>query len=148
MNTIRQILLNARERMRKILIFSDLHATRITLTTAEFLLAMQLIFYPEYHDALHMQEVLERWTWIVGLLATVCGQIYFLLRGRYHSKDAVVFAGWNAMVWIGLSSVTLVARNEFPSVELALTFSASWIFIRSGFPVYGKRSSDYADADR
>lgn len=145
---IKQILLNARERMRKILIFSDLHATRITLTTAEFLLAIQLMVYPDYHYPVHMLEALPKEVWVSGLLATVCGQIYFLLKGRYHSKDAVVFAGWNAMVWIGLSSVSLVAKNEFPSVELALTFSASWIFIRSGFPVYGKRSSDYADADR
>ena len=145
---VKQILSNARERMRKILIFSDLHATRITLTTAEFLLAIQLLVYPEYHYPARLLEVLPKEVWVTGLLATVCGQSYFLLRGRYHSKDAVVFAGWNAMVWIGLSSVSLVARNEFPSVELALTFSASWIFIRSGFPVYGKRSSDYADADR
>ena len=134
--------------MRKILIFSDLHATRITLTTAEFLLAIQLLVYPGYHYPARMLEVLPQKVWVFGLLATVCGQIYFLLRGRYNSKGAVVFAGWNAMVWIGLSSVSIVARNEFPSVELALTFSASWIFIRSGFPVYGKRSSDYADADR
>lgn len=130
-------------KLRKILVFSDLHASRITLATAEFLVVIAMWHRPSFEVQAYL-EVMSAYLWTLVLLSTVSGQIYFLMRGSYHTRPAVWFAGWNALLWISFSVITYVIKSEFPSLELALTCSASWIFIRSGFPVYGNRSSDYA----
>jgi len=138
-----EFLKSKRDRLRKILLLSDLHATRITLATAELLTLNDVIRHPKLHTVGNMLATLPVSVW-VGLLGfTGLAQIYFIIRGQYHDHDAILFAGWNAMLWILMTTISIVRDGMFPGPTLALTFSASWIFVRSGFPIHGNRSSDY-----
>lgn len=142
------LLREKRDRMMRILIFSDLHATRITLATAEFMVFAELWLYPDRQMGQVLQTILPLEVWQPLLLLTSLLQAFYIVRGYYHDTDAIVFAGWNALLWIFMVVTYVVKAGTFPAIQIALLFSAAWVFIRSGFHTHGNRSSDYADNRR
>ena len=143
MKWIRNLIERGMYRVVKLLTLADLHATRITLTTAEILLVNDFINHSEWFSVQPLLMVLPEEVWVAILLATGATQSYLVIRGRYHQADALIFAGWDTMLWVFMTSL-LVVQGDFPSgPQVALTCSATWIFLRCSFRIYGNRSSDY-----
>jgi hypothetical protein len=133
-------------RIRRIMVFSDSHATRFTLALAEVMMSYNFLFD---HRSLQFQA-LERlgydWTWGGIMVVTTLLQIRFLLKGKYHGKDAAWFAAWDALWWIFLTSAVFSMKDGMPATQLAIAASSAWVFVSSGFTAYGKRGTDYGDA--
>ena len=137
-----QFVKTKRERVSRLIVYSDLHATRFTLGLAEVLVTLEF-FNPKPVSVEPLLLMGPAWLWasVVGVTAAL--QIYFLLRGEYNRKDAVVFAGWNALLWLYMNSLWIAYDQWFQGPQTALAVAASWVFIRSGCSSYGQRSSDY-----
>lgn len=135
--------MNTVARLRRIMIFSDSHPTRITLCLAELLMALSLVLTGDNDLTKALVLVAPRWLWAstFGLAAVLNGLI--LLRGRYGFLDALAFAALDAILWIYVASVRAEFTKLLPAPELALVIASSWVFISTGFSTYGKRSTDY-----
>lgn len=136
-------------RLFQIAFYSDLHASRFALALAEFIWAVTLLWpgdtfgRPTYHI---MSQVMTEEAWGALFLLTSVLQFSILMEGRYHSRFAIVFACYNAVMWWFVC--VSMYMSVFPppaaiSGELALAFAASWIWIRSGYVIVGRRATDH-----
>jgi hypothetical protein len=121
---------------------SDLHATRLLLGIAELAWAIALFWpgdtfsRPTYSV---MALVAPETCWAIAFLITSFLQFHILLYTNYHSKFAVIFAGWNSFLWI--FTVFSMYMGVYPppaaiSGELAMALGATWVFIRTGVPCF------------
>lgn len=115
---------------------SDLVATRVSLALAEVLWAIMLLWAgntferPAYKV---MSLVMLEEAWGLLLLLSAFTQITIVMSEAYHTAWARVFAAWNAALWIFLCLSMLLSVNPPPAAiggELALTFAASWVWLR------------------
>lgn len=128
--------------------YSDLHCARLLLAMAELIWSIALFIPGETFDRPTysvMSSVMPELAWasLFGVMGSI--QLYVLLLGNYHDRFAVWFAGINQTVWWFV--VISMYISVFPppaaiSGELALAIGASWVWIRSGFGVKGRRATD------
>jgi hypothetical protein len=124
-----------------ILIFqSDLHASRFTLGVAELVWGVTLLLpgntfdRPTYAVMAHVGISEEIWG-ILWLFSSIT-QFYILFSGRYHEPPAVIFAGFNSILWWFVTVSMYLSVYPIPAAisgELALAISAAWIWIRTGW---------------
>jgi len=120
----------------KALFDSDLVATRITLALAEMCWFIMLAWpgetfgRPTYHV---MSLLMSEPMWALTMLCTSIIQISIVLYGCLHCNFARKFAAFNAVLWVYLVSSMLISVYPPPAAiggEIALMFSAIWVFIR------------------
>ena len=90
-------------RALKVAMFSDLHATRFTLGFAELLWAITLLWPGDTFGRPTYTIMAKMWseeTWGVIFLLSSITQFSILMSMRYHDRFSVIFAGWNAALWI------------------------------------------------
>jgi hypothetical protein len=135
-------------RLIAIFFYSDLHATRFTLATAEFIWAITLLWdgstfgRPTYTQ---MATVMSENAWGLTFLVSAITQLSVLIRGDFHSRFATYFAGWNAMLWLYVTISMYMSVFPPPAAisgEAALALAAGWIWIRSGHIICGRWSTD------
>lgn len=135
-------------RLVSIFFYSDLHATRFTLSTAELIWAITLLWdgdtfgRPTYSQ---MSTVMPENAWGFIFLISGITQLSILIRGDFHSRFSTYFAGWNAALWLYVTISMYMSVFPPPAAisgEAALALAAGWIWIRSGHIVCGRRSSD------
>jgi hypothetical protein len=122
-----------------IIFFSDLHAIRFVLFVAELIWSLSLFFHSTSFDRQIysiMAEIAPEMAWALLFGGSAMIQLFFMLTQNYFSREAQVFAGWNAAFWI------LVVISMYNSMvpppsglagEIALTLGACWVFVRSGY---------------
>lgn len=135
-------------RLVAIFFYSDLHANRFTLSIAEAIWAVTLLWDGNTFDRptyMQMSQVMSENAWGFVFLISSVTQASILIIGDYHSRFATYFAGWNCALWlyVTISMYTSVAPPPAAiSGEAALALAAGWIWIRSGHIINGRRSSD------
>ena len=132
----------------RVAFFSDLHATRFTLGLAEMLWAVTLLWQgdtfgrPTYTV---MSHVMSEEAWGLVFLLSGVTQFTILFQGDFHSKFPVRFAAWNAVLWIYVVVSMYLSVSPPPAAisgELALAIAAFWVYVRSGWQLIGRRSTD------
>lgn len=118
---------------------SALIGSRFTLALAELLTGIILLLagnsflHPSYEA---MSNIFDEDTWGLIFLTTGIIQSYLLLTYNFNSKTSIVFAGFNAYLWLYVVMSILTSYYP-PTAEVAssaaLAVSASWVFIKSGF---------------
>lgn len=136
-----------RDRVRKLMVFSDLHATQITLSTAEALMVWNFLCNTDTYVVQDLLRILPQWLWVTVLSLTAIVHLYLILWST-NRRLTTGFAGWDAVLWMFITAVLATHERWIGAPQMALTIASGWVFIRSGFTVYGNRSSDYGDADR
>ena len=136
-------------RFISIFFYADLHATRFTLSIAEAIWALTLLWdgdtfgRPTYTQMAH---VMPENAWGFIFLLSSITQMSILVHGDYHSRFATYFAGWNYALWLYVTISMYMSVTPPPAAisgEAALALAAGWIWIRSGHIIGGRRSSDY-----
>lgn len=136
------------QRFLQIMFYSDLQATRWTLGFAEFLWAVTLLWpgetfgRPTYHV---MAQVMTEEAWGFVFLMSAVTQFAILFQGKYHERFPVIFAAWNAALWAYVVFSMYLSVTPPPAAisgETALALAAFWVWIRSGYIVCGRRSTD------
>jgi hypothetical protein len=137
----------------RLLFFSDQHATRWTLAFAEFTWAITLLvpgdtfqrpIYAVMEHLIHSEEI-----WGAIWLFSAMTQFYILVSGNYNDRSAVIFAGFNCILW-WFCAISLFLSVAPPAAgisgDIALAVASSWIWIRSGWIPLGMRRAPNADA--
>lgn len=115
---------------------SDLIATRIMLSIAEFSWFIMLAWpgdtfgRPTYT---HMALIVNEEVWSIVFLLSAITQFTIVLQEDIHSKFARYFAAWNAAFWGYVVVSMLLSVYPPPAAiggEIALAFAAGWIWIR------------------
>jgi len=117
---------------------TDLVATRVTLSFAEFLWAVMLLVpdegvftRPTYANMAHLMNQ-DQWGMI--LLISAVTQFTIVLQNDFHSRFARYFAAWNAVLWVYIGTVSpLLSVSPPPAAmggEMALGIAAGWIWLR------------------
>ena len=132
----------------RIAFYTDLVGVRFLLAFAEIMWFATLAWpgdtfgRPTYTAMSHVMSE-EAW----ALLFAVSGitQATLIYQEDFHSRFSQLFAGWNSVLWWYV--VISMYMSVYPppaaiSGELALAFGASWVFIRTGYIVTGKRVQD------
>lgn len=115
---------------------SDLIVSRLTLALSELFWAMMLAWpgdtfgRPTYTGMAYIMS--EEW-WALLFIISATIQISIVIKDNLHGRCARAFAGWNAALWLFV--VTSMLASVYPppaaiSAEIAVTFSACWIWIR------------------
>lgn len=129
--------------LSKVLWETDLIASRMTLALGEFAWAVMLLWpgdtfgRPTYH---HMALAMNEELWGVIFLVSCITQSTIVLMNDLHSTFSRYFAGWNAALWIYTVVSMLMSVYPPPAAiggEIALAFSASWIWLRPHLLVEG-----------
>jgi hypothetical protein len=127
-------------KLLRIVFYSDLHATRLLLAIAEIIWAVTLFMpgktfgRPTYHMMEHIIQDENIWAVIWTLSALM--QSYILVTGRYHERFAVIFAGFNMLLWWVVTVSMYLSVTPPPAAisgEVALAIGASWVYLRSGW---------------
>lgn len=115
---------------------SDLIATRVILGLAEALWAVTLWWPGEsfaravYGD---MAAVMPEDAWGLVFALSAVTQLTLVATGKLYCVGAFLFAGWNFVLWLFVSTSILLAVYPPPSAisgELVLTAAAGWIWLR------------------
>jgi hypothetical protein len=126
-------------RIYNLVFHCDLHASRFILALAELVWGCTLLApgdtfgRPTY---LVMANVMSEECWGSVWVLSALIQFYILYSGKYHSRFAVIFAGFNSVLWWFITVSMYLSVNPIPAAisgELALAISAAWIWIRSGW---------------
>lgn len=133
---------------------SDLIASRVSLSIAEFMWATMLLWpgdtfgRPTYKI---MSHVMNEEAWGLILLLSAATQITIVMVENFHGYCARLFASWNACLWVFLVLSMLLSVYPPPAAiggEMALALAAVWIWIRPLFLMEGYRrafkSTDHA----
>ena len=139
-------------RISKAIFDSDLIATRLTLSLAEFLWAAMLWWpgdtfgRPTYNG---MANVMPEDAWGLIFAASAVTQLSIVAQGHFNRTYARLFAGWNAALWTYV--VISMLRSVYPppaaiSGEIALMFAAGWVWVRPGVLYYLYRKAIYVDS--
>ena len=135
-------------RLVAIFFYSDLHTTRFTLSIAEAIWAMTLLWDGNTFDRptyMQMAQVMSENAWGFIFLISSVTQASILVIGDYHSRFSTYFAGWNCALWLYVTISMYMSVTPPPAAisgEVALALAAGWIWIRSGHIIHGRRSSD------
>lgn len=122
-----------------IVFFSDLHAIRFVLFVAELIWSISLFFHTASFDRTIyriMAEIAPEMAWAVLFGGSALIQLFFIVTQNYFSREAQVFAGWNAAFWLLIIISMYNSMVPPPSGlagEIALTLGACWVFVRSGY---------------
>ncbi len=125
-------------RLIHLIYLSDLHATRFLLALAEICWSASLAWpgdtfgRPTYTMMSRLASE-EAWAVVFGITGII--QFALLYTGRYHSRAAVAFAGWNSVLWCYVVAAMYLSVYPPPAAisgELALAWGAMWVFARSG----------------
>jgi hypothetical protein len=119
---------------------SDLYASRVILAIAELIWAITLLLPEETISRpiylTMFQGYFNEIQWSVVWFLSCIIQLYILHAGKFHTKSAVMFAGFNSILWwFATVSMYLSVSPASAAIsgELALAISATWIWIRSGW---------------
>lgn len=131
-------------RFKYICLYGQMHSARWILATAETLWALLLVSswatFPDItHAKMSMGFSADLWATVFALAAV--GQWGILISGKYHTRWAVAFAFWNQLWWWYVV-ISLYLSGGVHIEGLALALGASWVYIRSGFCVKGRRADD------
>ena len=124
----------------KISILSDLHGTRFILAISELIWGItlwmpgQTFGRPTYNVMAHFIPDENIWgaIWIISGLI----QIYIIYKSDYHSRLAVLFAGFNSLLWWFVTISMYLSVSPPPAAisgETGLALAAMWVWIRSGW---------------
>jgi len=139
-------------RLLRIMFYSDLHGVRFTLGLAEFIWFISLVMpgdtfdRPTYTLMRHFMPAEEVWAAI--FLFSAITQFYILATGKYHERTAVIFSGFNSILWWFVVISMYLSVSPLPAAisgECALAFAASWVYVKSGWIPNGSREQQYAD---
>jgi hypothetical protein len=129
---------------------SDLVATRVILSLAEFFWAVMLLWAgdtfgrPTYTV---MSYVMSEEAWGLVLLISSVTQMTIAIGEYFHEGWARCFAAWNAVLW-GFLCISMVLSVSPPPAatggEFALAFAACWVWIRP-YILYGYYRKAYGD---
>jgi hypothetical protein len=139
-------------KLLRLAFFSDLHATRFSLAVAEFLWAITLFipgdtFSRPTYAIMSLTLPSEELWGIIWLFSSIT-QFYILISGNYHDRAAVIFAGFNSILWWFVTISMYLSVTPPPAAisgEAALSVGAAWIWIRSGWVPLGARREPHAD---
>lgn len=115
---------------------SDLIATRISLSIAEFFWATMLLWpgdtfgRPTYAV---MSHLMTEEAWGMVLLLSAVTQLTIVMEENFYSQFARMFSAWNACLWVFLVLSMLLSVYPPPAAiggEIALAFGACWIWLR------------------
>jgi hypothetical protein len=132
----------------RLFFYTDLHGVRVLLALAELTWAVTLGWpgdtfgRPTYTAMSHVMSE-EAWALVFALSGMT--QVTLLVQDRLHDRFAQLFAAWNSILWIFVCISMYMSVYPPPAAisgEFALAFGASWVFIRTGYVMTGKRSSD------
>lgn len=129
----RVILLNS---ISRLIWDSDLIAARFLLALAEVFWAVLLILPESAIERVSYDSlitVLRAEIWAAIFLGSAAVQMTIILKGKFHTKDARVFAGWNACLWTFVVSAMLFSGSPPTAAmagDVALAIAAIWVFIR------------------
>ena len=135
-------------RLVAIFFYADLQAIRFTLSIAEAIWALTLLWDGNTFDRptyMQMSQVMSENAWGFVFLISSVTQASILIIGDYHSRFATYFAGWNCALWLYVTISMYTSVTPPPAAisgEAALALAAGWIWIRSGHIINGRRSSD------
>ena len=130
----------AHESIMDIILYSDLYCTRFTLGLAEIIWAIALWWpgdtftRPTYLAMQHTHITEDIWgcIWMFSGIT----QWAILYRGKYHTLPAVIFSGFNSILWWFVTIGMYLSVYPPPAAisgETALCVAATWIWIRSGW---------------
>ena len=130
---------------------SDLVASRLTLALGEFAWVVMLFWPGNTFDRptyTYMSLVASETAWGIVFLLSCITQLTVVLSGDFNSKFSRYFSGWNAVLWMFVGIVSpLLSVYPPPAAmggEMALAFSAMWIWARPYFLAEGlRRASRY-----
>jgi len=138
-NLIKATTVKFKDRVMSVLYDSDMVWSRLTLSCAEFIWGISLLWpgdtleRPAYSA---MNILLSEQTWAIIFLIT--GTLQFLIMvytKLHHSPIGVAFALYNSSLWWFVVVSMYISVYPPPagiSGELALAFASMWIFIRAG----------------
>ena len=115
---------------------SDLVATRVSLSLAEFFWAFMLLApgdtfdRPTYHL---MSKVMSEEAWGFIILLSAVTQITIVMTETYHITFSKIFAAWNATLWGFLVGSMFMSVSPPPAAiggEVALALAALWVWLR------------------
>lgn len=128
--------------------YSDLHATRFLLGFAE--LWCSLTMFLDFSDSddfttTVMASMFPAQVW--GALFLVIGILQFtiLFTGNYHTRVSTWFAGVSSIFWWLVCLSMVLSSGVVPATisgEVSLALGASWVWIRSGTCLGGRRHDD------
>jgi hypothetical protein len=136
-------------KLASIFFTSDLHGTRVILSISEMVWALTLFWpgvtfdRPTYKI---MAEICSEEYWAFAFLVSSIIQFYLVIKNKYHSKFAQIFAGANSLFWWFVVIAMYNSVSPPPAAisgELGLAIGASWIFIRSGYKTRIIRGNEY-----
>jgi hypothetical protein len=139
-------------RYLRLAFYSDTHVVRFLLMLSEITWGVTLFWpgdtfgRPTYAVMSHTIPSEEIWA-AIWLFAGIT-QFYILTTGGYHDRAAVIFAGFNTILWWFVVISMYLSVSPIPAAisgELALAVGASWVYIRSGWIPHGHRRC-HADA--
>ena len=107
---------------------SDLRGVRFLLVVAELTTGF-VILVSDVHQEV-MWELLPGYMWAAVFACT--GLAHLTVMGQ-HDVKARVFALWDAILWIFVTSSMIVSGTVPPSSEFALTVGALWVLLRVGY---------------
>lgn len=130
---------------------SDLIATRITLTVAELLWSVMLLWpgdtfaRPPYEV---MGVIAREECWAVVFALSAVTQFTIVMQQDYYTRWAHYFSAWNALLWSTAVISILLSVYPPPAAiggEIALALGASWIWARPLLLSQGYRRAAAAD---
>lgn len=134
-----------RIRLLSILFHSELHGVRFLLGLAEVVWGITLLMpgdtfgRPTYAV---MAAVAKEEVWACIMVVTAFLQFCILIRQKYHTRRAVIFAAYNSTLWWYLVVSMYMSVTPPPAAisgEFALAVGAAWVFVRSGMPTFNNR---------
>ena len=135
-------------RLFRLMFYTDLVGVRFLLMVAELLWAITLAWpgdtfgRPTYTA---MSRVMSEEAWAFLFAVSGVTQLSLIARDDFHSRFAQTFAGWNAVLWWFVCISMYISVYPPPAAisgEMAFAVGASWVFIRTGYVVVGKRMHD------
>lgn len=115
---------------------SDLIATRLSLALAELLWAVMLLWPGNTFDRptyFWMSQFASELTWALVFLGTGLYQCYIVAAQKVRSREAGVFACFNAFIWLFTVGCMLASVYPPPAAiggEISLAVAAFWIAVR------------------
>jgi hypothetical protein len=137
-----------RGRIARLIFWTDLQGVRSLLALAELMWAMALAMPGDTFERptyTVMSMVAGEDVWMLMFLLTGVIQLYLLLQWRVHSGFSKYFAFWNSTLWWFVVISMYLSVWPIPAAisgELALAVGASWVFVRSGYYIHGRRGRD------
>ena len=115
---------------------SDLIATRISLSIAEFLWGVMLLwpgdtFYRPTYEV--MSRLMSEEAWGILLIVSSATQLTIVMEENFHSQFARIFSAWNACLWLVMVASMLLSVYPPPAAiggEIALALAACWVWLR------------------